>query len=351
MGPFPTGLVTFLSAVDGEPPENWEEYQPAQGRLLLAAKDASQLGLTGGAPVGPGQVPTHTHALSGTVSVPHYKTSTVDGSNKSVAKSGSHAAKGSLTEAELGLGFLHLRVVRSLGSPAGDVDDDQGDPLPYGSVAFFDRVPPPSWRIRSTWAGCFVLPSSGTTVQNGTPWDPTGSPPPHEHHATGTMSMRSKSFTWGGGANPNTADDGHAGFSGRTTSTSWPVPFVTLLLCEKAAMPASGDIPLGLTVFVAAQSPPDGWGLVPGSQERFLIGLPSGGEAGFAGGPAVGATATHRHSGTASTTLPNYDTDLARWIKNFSLGTDGDYSFAVASSDGSITLPSVTLLHCRYQGG
>lgn len=346
-GSFPLGLVTFLSTPSPQIPAGWEQYQAGQGRLLLAAPTESDIGHAAGTPVASQQVPTHTHSHAGAVSVPSYATATVGGGDEGVAQSGSQPADGSLSAHDTGLGFLHMQIVRSLGSgPAG-----AGDPLPYGAVAFFDRPPPAGWSARYDWGGHFVLPSSGDTVLLGDPWDPT-TPAQHSHTVSGDFEMNAAGFTWGGGADGNTADAAPAWYAGATENGTDPsVPFITLLLCEKTDMASPGRIPAGLTIFVAAQNPPDGWGLVPGSQQRFLVGLPSGGEIGFAGGPAVGATASHAHVGTGSVTIPNYNTDLASGIQDFNLGTHGDYTFAVSASAQDLTLPALTLLHCAYWGG
>jgi hypothetical protein len=343
---FPAGLVAFLDAGLGDVPAGWEAYQPAQGRLLLAVTDRNQVGQSWGQPVGKDEAPMHTHAVTGNVDVPVYHTSTVGGSNQNLGASGSHAATGSLAPASLGLGFMHLVPVRSLGRG----DPAASDSLPYGALAFFDRPPPPSWTVREALEGRFLLASDTGSVTLNDPWDPAA-PPGHTHTVAGSFELDGNWFTWGGGANSGSADHATATLSGSASAPAEPVvPYLGLLLCEKTELPGPGSPPRGLAMYFGTAQPPDGWRRVLGCDDRFVVGLPSGGEPGFTSGNAVGATGTHSHTGTAIVTVPSFDTDLGSGIENLELGRSGDYGMSCSSDAVQVSLPVVTASLCFYAG-
>jgi hypothetical protein len=153
-------------------------------------------------------------------------------------------------------------------------------------------------------------------------------------------------------------DEGQVVMS-KTTSTSsnGSLPVWALLACIKTENPPqSALIPQGITFFISAANCPNGSYDVPGSEGRFLVGLPAGGTDGAAFGgqpyapitPAVKNLPTHSHKFSGSVQISEkFDTVYSG--KDFYVADYGtDLPFKGVSGDTSDFLPFVVVSHCVH---
>jgi len=350
--PLPKGTVAFFSSTGGQGcPSGWKEAQYAAGRLILATTDGSKIQISSGTALGDQQVPTHTHAYSGTAAVGYASTATAGGSDKGVGAAGSYSTSGTSEGADTGFPFVQYLVCEYFATSSGDA-------LPYSSVAFFNlNACPANWAAMDYFNGRFILatPAGGKSGSSTTEAWTSYADPGHTHTYAGSVSVSSKGFVWGGGANHDIASPGGQPVSGNLSANTDPVvPFVTLLACQKQQMGIGQGLPLGLTLFLSASTCPNNWGTTPAAPGRFLVGMAGGGTQGAAfGGNPMGPnelSRTHAHWVNGSIDISEHDTDLTTTWHNLHLGKKGTFAYTAASGPGSVTLPYVMLEACTYTG-
>lgn len=350
--PIPEGMVAYFSYAGGQGcPAGWKEAQYASGRLILATTNGEKIQIASGTALSDQQVPTHEHAYSGNASVGHTGSATVGGSNKGVGSSDSYPTSGTSESADGSFPFVQYLVCEYFG-------DSSGDTLPYSSVAFFNLTKcPTNWSTMAYLDGRFILATpaqgkSGTTTDIA--WT-SYSDPGHVHSYSGSVSVGSKGFVAGWGANDGIASPGNQPVSGTLATNAEPiVPFVTLLACQKQQIGNSQGLPLGMVLFVSASACPNQWGTTPAAPGRFLVGMPAGGTQGAAyGGSPMGpneTSRTHQHWLNGSINISNHNTDLTTTWHNLHLGKSGLWNYTALSEPSSVELPYIMLDACSYIG-
>lgn len=347
----PNGMVAFFSSAASTCPSGWREAQYAAGRLILATTNPAKIQISAGTAMGDQQPPTHTHAYSGTANVGHKGTSSVGGSDKGVGAAGSYATRGVSEAADSGFPFVQYLVCEAFGGSSGDG-------LPYASVAFFNAdACPVNWSTMAYFDGRFILatPAQGKSGSTTTVAWSNYADPGHGHTYNGSVSVGSKGFVWGGGANDGIASPGDQPVSGDLSANTDPiVPFVTLLACQKQRMGDGNGLPLGLTLFLSAADCPNRWGTTPGAPGRFVVGMAGGGTQGaaFGGAPMLPneMQRAHAHWVNGSIDISEHDTDLTETWHNLHLGKDGNWTYTAASGSTEVELPYVMLEACTYLG-
>jgi len=350
--PLPKGTVAFFSSAGGQGcPSGWKEAQYAAGRLILATSDGSKIQISSGAALGDQQTPTHTHPYNGSASVGYNSTSSAGGSDKGVGSAGSYSTSGTSEGADTGFPFVQYLVCEYFANSSGDA-------LPYASVAFFNlKACPANWAAMAYFNGRFILatPAEGKSGSSTTLAWTNYADPGHTHTYSGSVSVGSKGFVWGGGANDGIASPGGQTVSGNLSANTDPVvPFVTLLACQKQQMGIGQGLPLGLTLFLSASTCPNNWGTTPAAPGRFFVGMAGGGTQGAAfGGDPMGpneTTRTHVHWLNGSIDISEHNTDLTTTWHNLHLGKKGTWGYTAESGSGSVELPYVMLEACTYTG-
>lgn len=349
--PVPAGMVAFFSSASSTCPSGWKEAQYAAGRLILATTNGGKIRISSGTALQDQQPATHTHAYTGSASVDYKSTASAGGSDKGVGAAGSYSTKGTSEAADSGYPFVQYLVCEAFGGSSGDA-------LPYASVAFFNAAScPTNWAAMAYFDGRFILatPAQGKSGSSTTVAWSSYADPGHGHSYAGSVSVGSKGFVWGGGANHGIAEPGDQPVSGDLTANTDPiVPFVTLLACQKQQMGDGEGLPLGLTLFLSASACPDSWGTTPAAPGRFFVGMAGGGTQGaaFGGDPMQPneTTRAHAHWVNGSIDISEHDTDLTETWHNLHLGKKGTWSYTAPSSNGSVELPYVMLEACTYLG-
>jgi hypothetical protein len=216
---------------------------------------------------------------------------------------------------------------------------------------------PTNWATRPIFDGRFVLatPANGKPGSSSTFAWTDYVDPGHVHTYSGSISVDSKGFVWGGGAYRGIASPGAQAVSGGLAKNTEPVvPFVTLLACEKQAMGDSKTLPLGLTMFLSASTCPNSWGSTPAAPGRFFVGMAGGGTQGAAfGGEPIdpnAMTRKHPHWINGSINITEYDTDLSQTWENLHLGKKGISKYTVLSTSGEVSIPYLMLEACTFIG-
>jgi hypothetical protein len=348
----PKGTVAFFSSAGGQGcPSGWKEAQYAAGRLILATTNGSKIQISSGAALGDQQVPTHTHTYSGNASVDYKSTASAGGSDKGVGAAGSYGTSGTSEGADTDLPFVQYLVCEFFAGQSGDA-------MPYASVAFFNlSACPVKWATMDYFDGRFILatPAQGKSGSSTTLAWSGYTDPGHGHTYSGSVSVGSKGFVWGGGANHDIAAPGSQPVSGNLAANTDPVvPFVTLLACQKQQLGEGEGLPLGLTLFVSASTCPDNWGTTPAAPGRFFVGITAAGTQGaaFGGAPMLPneTTRPHAHWVNGSIDISEHDTDLTTTWHNLHLGKKGTWAYTTLSNAGSVSLPYVMLEACTYIG-
>lgn len=348
--PLPQGMVAFFSSPGiTQCPSGWKEAQYAAGRLILATSTGTQASV--GTALGDQQPPTHTHLFNGSANVDYKNTSSSNGSDKGVGAAGTYATTGTSEAASIGFPLVQFLVCEFTGPATGDA-------LPYASVAFFNLAAcPTNWATMEYFDGRFILatPAQGKSGSSTTLAWRSYADPGHSHTYSGDVSLGSKGFVWGGGANQNIASPGDQPVSGTLTANTEPVvPFVTLLACQKQQMGVGSGVPLGLTLFLSSSTCPNGWGPTLAAPGRFFVGMAGGGTQGAAfGGEPMGPTETgrsHTHWVNGAISVPEHDTNLTTTWHNLHLGKNGTWSYTAGSDGETVVLPYVMLEACTYVG-
>jgi hypothetical protein len=126
----------FLGLFTGACPTGWSALPAAQGRLLLLVNNSFQAGAAIGFALSDGEDRQHSHAVSGSFSLPSRQVSALGGSNQDAAHSGRQPLLPFLNETSStasGLPFVQLTVCRynALSFAPAPV-------LPAGGVALWD---------------------------------------------------------------------------------------------------------------------------------------------------------------------------------------------------------------------
>ncbi len=351
----PSGLVTFF--LDStSPPAGWAA-STAAGRMLLATREANNVGVTGGEPITDQASPTHDHLFNTTTAVNEKPTDDVECKDNQGFGTGNDKvplpSSGATAPAETGLPFCQFLCCEATSGEEDAAEDD----FPPLSVAFFNRsTPPPGWSLCDAgFEGRFVLPLPSNAVglpQGGTPWNPQAWPT-HVHGISGTIDLGDLPCR-GAAGDSHLAETGSANVTGATDANASPVvPYLTLLLCVKnpnASSRARVEFPFGLSVFFQGMEPPTGWTLAPGSAGRFLFALPAESNApgaAFGGDPFSGAVepVSHKHHNTTKVIVPVHLSDIPGG-DSYHLGGAGSHTLPPTELAG-IELPYAMLLHIQ----
>ena len=362
----PTGMVAFFP--QSECPDGWEPATYAQGRLLLGTTDLTTytLGKQVGTALANLTAPSHDHAFAVTLSLgeDELKYGDCGGDTTGGAKKGDYTVNGpTLSGGNTGLPLYQIL--------ACEKQDSGQSPPPadgYGTaaLAFFNlKACPTNW-IPATDSkggpinGSFVLPfetpPDGTVgTLFGTPYS-NGDQRHHTHTLTSSITLKSRQYESFLGSCKSLTSDGQHDFSGTTDKTVNKVPYVQLLLCERApnlsgVNPPSG-VPTDVVTFFGSQNCPYGWKPSATGSGRFLVGLPAGGtenEAFGSGEPlqAPGERAEHSHGLKGSVSISEQKVALASGTDSPLFGHDGTYDYGGSTDAHDFSLPYLTTANCQ----
>jgi hypothetical protein len=105
----PAGVVAFFGA-GAACPMGWAPADAVTGRAVVAVTDGSSVGRSVGAALRDREDRTHTHTLTGSISVPAGSIAGADGANNQGGAAGSHTVTGTAGAAPSGLPFVQLRA-------------------------------------------------------------------------------------------------------------------------------------------------------------------------------------------------------------------------------------------------
>ncbi|MGH2362229.1 MAG: hypothetical protein ACRDGM_17015 [bacterium] len=357
----PAGMAAFFAY--GSCPVGWKSVANAAGRLIVGTiKKPDQVGKLVGRPLGSGEDRRHAHSsFTVRVTLPYQKLAGVHGCcNDSGTEMGEYQARSPVPEATSGLPFAQYAFCEPdpSHSPAGT----PGQKWSVGTVSFFTSPDcPTGWEPYERADGFFVVPTVSNDERVGKTY---GTPvadelQPHGHAVSTKFTTQKVNYALAtsflGRANKEVARHGTYKLTGSTTTEKVDLPFIKLNICQiQDKTVATSTIPGGLTVFVGAQrcERESGWENAPGSQGRYLVALPEGGEPGLPfGGPPLtpGELRAHTHKVAGSVTLPIYRIAGATGCCAEWYARQGTYSFSGMTDPGVIELPYVSLRHCVHR--
>ncbi|MGE0274664.1 MAG: hypothetical protein AB7G68_19310 [Nitrospiraceae bacterium] len=350
----PQHLVTYMTGPgQTECPNNWTEAAYAQGRLILGTTDGSKIQKLAGTPASDAQAPQHAHAFTVTGTIAAGPNSSIPGGSTPRAAGGEVNSSGTTQEAFPPLPFIQFLVCEQMATASSDS-------APYGAVAFFNASTcPNNWGALSQADGRFLLPAfAGVPPGSATStvWDPAN-PPMHTHGLQASFGTHSAEYeaypaNWGEFAKPGTYD-----LAGTTVSAGPVLPFVSLLVCEKAAVGNSKGVPLGTAIFFGAENCPDGWGVTIGANGRFVMGIGGNGTQGatFGSDPISQAETSvqhdHEFSGVASPPASGYPGFPVQTGQRQPYVTTAGNGYSGASSAATSDLPYLVMQACTYTAG
>ncbi len=104
----PRGMIAFFAG--GACPPGWVPAEEVEGRLVVAVTEPSAVSVKVGAPLADREDRTHTHAVSGKVTLSSKDVVAFDGSNKDGAAAGVYSVAGTASAETTGLPFVQVRA-------------------------------------------------------------------------------------------------------------------------------------------------------------------------------------------------------------------------------------------------
>lgn len=105
----PRGTIAFFGDRGACPP-GWSVAEETQGRLVVGVTEPTAVGQTVGMPLRDREDRTHTHQLTGTVTLPPRSIAGANGGNTQGARNGEYTAMGAAAPAPSGLPFVQVRA-------------------------------------------------------------------------------------------------------------------------------------------------------------------------------------------------------------------------------------------------
>jgi len=241
------------------------------------------------------------------------------------------------------------------------------DAYPQGTIAFFNlQACPTGWQpAQSTSSaalnGYFLVPFAppvnplllGTTVNSAMG---NGEVRTHTHTFSSSIDLSEVKYVGiVGCCNDDTSNDGTMSFSSTTGAADSGMPYVQLLLCQKAQFQRNQNPPIGVpqtvVTFYSTANCPTGWKQTLLTSGRFIVGLPSGSStptAAFGGDPLeVGEDRQHTHTFSGSVTIPSTGVGLGSGCCAEHYGAAGGYSFQGTTAGASTGLPYTIVTQCQ----
>jgi hypothetical protein len=335
-------------------PSAWTKHVPAEGRLLVATTQSSEVGVSVGNPLLTVDIPGHLHDYAFNATIPNHSGITGLSSccNETPAAAGQVELSGGTdaTSIDLPLIAYPACLYDTLEDPL------DGDPFPAGAVLFFERTScPPGWEAYSAAAGRAIAPLSGGSTPGNTVGEAlaSGQSIVHGHTLSGDISVATASIAASSGGNTDSGAQGSAPFTGDAQDSDSELPYLQALSCRKiddAATPSSSEdeIPAGTLAYFEALVCPAGWAAAVQSEGRFMLGLMDAALAGDENSSTSltpGENRTHSHDFSGTVNLPFNEVALASGCC-MDIGGSGDTSYAGTSSSSASGLPFIELLAC-----
>jgi len=347
----PAGMLAFVGY--DQCPDGWSTPASAPGRFVVGVVESDDVGVTVGEPLtSDTKSPEHSHDYSTTIDiVGHGLTGVSGGANGDTGETGEQPMSGT-TSSELGPPSIFEKICEKEAE-----GQSSGDPLPSGSVMFFNTPDcPAGWQLHEDAAGRFVVP----VPDGGTPGVLVGEPlssgdsPTHSHSFEGSITLVEQSIAGTNGSNDRAKKGAHS-FSGTADEAALDMPYMQALVCKKSSpalevSDSSDAIPYNVLAFFDTGICPDGWGRSTEHQGRFLAGLNDDIPVReMTGGDPLGADADllHSHTIDGEVTVENDSIALLSGCCNDNPGQQGTYEFSTTTSPVSSGIPYIGLLACR----
>lgn len=242
------------------------------------------------------------------------------------------------------------------------------DTYPLGTLAFFNLSQcPEDWSAAqatiddaSTDVNGFLLmpfydPSTGSVgTAVGTALG-NGENRTHTHDFSSSISLASKEYAGiAGCCNENLTSKGSHSFDGTTEAASGGVPYVQLLLCQKATFQQPVNPPVGVSsgvvTFFTTADCPSGWKKTQTTSGRFLVGLPEDATPGTTfGGAALQSPEepTHVHTFSGDVEVSTYELALISGCCAGGYGDHGSKSFSGTTEAAKVGLPFLPVTQCQ----
>jgi len=355
----PTSTLAFTAG--DSCPSGWVRAQQAEGRLLVGAVEADDVGVTAGDPYGDRETRLHGHGYSTSVALPGSGIAAASGCcNDDPGRAGTHPVTGTTSSASDELPRLQQLLCQKQAPPSPEAAD--GHPFPDGAVLFFALSScPAGWQPFADAAGRLVVPTpeGGTVGESVGQALASGEVRSHQHgfHATVTIPEQSLLFI-ADGSNDDFAHKGTYAFGGTSGMADPDLPYIQMLICQAEPQPAVpsgssvvGDVaPVGTVSFFAQSSCPNGWSRPTSHEGRFLVALPEGGTplATSGGQPlSPGEDRVHSHALVGVFHLPSKQVAAASGSPgDDDSGKAGDYPFSTDTATASLGMPYLSLLVC-----
>jgi hypothetical protein len=369
----PAHMVSFFPLT--QCPAGWSEASYAEGRLLLGYTDTTQYALAKqvGTPLQNETAPAgHSHTFQTSVSISHHGIAGTDGCcGAHGANQGGHDVPenppGTTSSDDFNLPFTQLLACEKDPPQAGSSTTDD---YPQYSIAFFNAAAcPTNWGPAQGSSGSgqvdvngyFVVPfyqsqsAIGTLVGNALA---NGQVLSHTHGYGASISLGDVEIEADSGSGTNLGGDGTYTFSGTTSAQDYAVPYVQLLLCEKAQFEQNTEpvgVPQKILTFMNASACPTGWVTSPTGSGRLLVGLPENGtpNQSFGANPLAkpGDLLTHTHAVPGTVDVGSQQVAEIGGCNfilcNKGTGSGGSYSFKTTSDPPSTTLPYFSVNLCQ----
>ena len=350
----PPGTLAFDASPTGCP-AGWSEWLDAQGRAIVAVRDAADAGVTTGDALSTLEPHPHTHTLSADITIDGAGLGVLSGCcNDTPGHSGAHTATGALDEGGAGLPTIGMRVCRR----DGDVDPpSSGSPFALGAAAFFDRAAcPAGWSALDEAAGRFVVATTGAApaLQTVGVSLANGEDRIHVHHATLAVTLPARSLAAAGGSNSDPGQAGDYVVDADTDPATSGLPYVQALLCRAEAPlpppdPRDEVVPAGLVTWSTESTCADGWVEPTRLAGRFVVGLPTGVGAGAVHGEALeaGEDREHGHTGALTLRVPFASVAILSGCCLDGIAPHGLFDVAVEVEPAPVGLPTIALRACE----
>lgn len=229
--PFPAGSIVHFDRPSC--PTGWAPYTTGAGRAFAGVPFDGWAELNVGQPLGDAEVRTHTHTLTGQVTVPSYSLAAATGGNHDPARKGTYAFTVTSEPMPVDLPYSQALTCEATGETPSVGGPD--DPLPSWMILWSKELGcPEGWSEYSPLEGRFPVGVNGAMV----PLDSSGAPLArdedrvHTHQVDGTLTVPSRSVALASGCClDSVGGNGTFAITGQMGEESTGFPWTALHAC------------------------------------------------------------------------------------------------------------------------
>ena len=225
----PEGMLAYFD--DEGCPLGWSEWSPGVGRALVSVTLPDEVGVEVGTALDSAAPRSHSHDIAATFDIPGAGISGLSSCcNSSPGRSGQRESSGPTESTDSTIPTLALQICRL----DQGTDDELGNSLPAGTVAFFDRDACPDGMARPANSTGRMVLSTDTAASLGQTLGTELAPQEmrtHTHGATLTVTVPENSLAASSGGNNDPIARGDHQTDTTTDPAEWGLPYAQALLC------------------------------------------------------------------------------------------------------------------------